>query len=265
MPTLEVGDSTIYYEIEGSGQVITLLHGHGGTLRLFDGLTDFLKKDYTVLRYDQRGYGSSGKPIKPTYSTELWANDLYQVLENLGISRVIVGGHSMSGRICATFAMNHQHMVDGLITFNTTWFGANPKAAVSLEKSASRIEREGLSSVLKSSSSYNSILENREEIREIVKAMIMKNDPVSYANGSRAVALDFKGGSRKDILESLKCPTQIIIGDRDSAPLEGALRMLRGITDSRLAVIPGSGHYSILEKPHLIKNVVSDFLRDAIK
>ena len=58
----------------------------------------------------------------------------------------------------------------------------------------------------------------------------------------------------------MECPTQIVIGDRDSAPLEGALKMLRGIRLSRLAVIPGSGHYGILEKPELIKAVLADFL-----
>jgi pimeloyl-ACP methyl ester carboxylesterase len=53
----------------------------------------------------------------------------------------------------------------------------------------------------------------------------------------------------------------IIIGDRDSAPLKGAIRMLRGIKNAELAVIPGSGHYSILEKPFFIEVILSDFLK----
>ena len=261
MSTVDINGLRVNYEREGSGPVIVFLHGHGGNLTLFNGLTAWLKRDYTVLRYDQRGYGRTEKPLHPPYSTNLWADDLHRLLIRLEIEEAIVGGHSMSGRICAIFAANYPEMVKGLMTFNTTWFGANPEAASSLERGAERIEEEGMAPVLRTSRSLNSIPEDRRKVRNTVEEMLLKNDPKSYALGSRAVALDFKGGSREDLLSAIECPTQIIIGDRDSAPLEGALRMLRGIKLSRLAVIPGSGHYCILEKPEFIEIVLADFLR----
>jgi pimeloyl-ACP methyl ester carboxylesterase len=72
--------------------------------------------------------------------------------------------------------------------------------------------------------------------------------------------MDFKGDSRNDLLEMVKIPTLIMIGDRDSAPLEGALFMHQKIEDSRLTVIPNSGHYSILEKPDYAYFVLKEFL-----
>jgi pimeloyl-ACP methyl ester carboxylesterase len=261
MSTVDIDGLRVNYEREGSGPVIVFLHGHGGNLTLFNGLTVWLKRDYTVLRYDQRGYGQTEKPFRSPYSTQLWADDLHRLLVRLGIEEAVVGGHSMSGRICATFAADHPEIVKGLITFNTTWFGANAEAAAALESGAERIEEEGMTPVLRTSRSLNSIPGDRREVRKFVEEMLLKNDPRSYALGSRAVALDFKGGSREDLLGSVECPTQIVIGDRDSAPLEGALMMLRGIETSRLAVIPGSGHYGILEKPELIEAVLADFLR----
>lgn len=77
MPVIKVGDLNFKYEKDGSGPCVVLVHGHGENPHMFDGLTRQLKRHHTVVRYDQRGYGLTDKPLKPPYSTELWADDLY--------------------------------------------------------------------------------------------------------------------------------------------------------------------------------------------
>ncbi len=260
MPNVQIGDVKFHYRVEGKGPYLVLLHGHGGNLHLFDNLSNWLKKNYTVLRYDQRGYGLSDKPIELPYSTELWAKDLNVFLNKLDIQEATIGGHSMSGRICSIFAVNYTKSVKKLITFNTRWFGTNPIAAKNLESTANRVENEGMDLILETSKSFQSIPEKQKEVRKLIQKMILKNNPSSYANGSRAVALDFKGDSKEYILKKLECPALILIGDRDSAPLKGANTMFKRITNSKLAVIPGSGHYSILEKPQIVKSILCDFL-----
>ena len=264
MLTVKVGRLKINYEMDGLGSCIVLVHGHGSNLHFYDGLAYDLKKDYTVVRYDQRGYGLTDKPLQPPYSTELWADDLYRFLRKLSIEKAVVAGHSMGGRICATFAVNHPEMVVGLITLNTTWFGSNPKGADELEKNASQVEERGISAALDFSPWINTIPKRFPRIVELEIRELLKNDAASYALGSRGVAKDFRGESREDILKALECPTLIFIGDKDSAPLEGAMKMYRSIKHSRLAVIPNSGHFSILEKPEISKAIITDFL-DEIK
>ncbi len=262
MPKVKVDDININYEKDGSGPAVVLVHGHGGNVHVYDDLAAYLKSDYTVIRIDQRGYGLTDKPLQPAYSTELWADDIQRLLRKLAIRGAVVAGHSMGGRVCATFAANYPRMAKGLITLNTTWFGTNPKAADELEKNATRIEKEGMKAALEFSPWINTIPKSRPDLLDSVTQEVMKNDPAAYALGSRAVAKDFRGGSREDILKAVKCPTLVLIGDRDSAPLEGAIQMYRGISNSRLAVIPYSGHFSILEKPEISKAVIGDFLKE---
>jgi pimeloyl-ACP methyl ester carboxylesterase len=131
-----------------------------------------------------------------------------------------------------------------------------------LEDTASRISKEGMDIAIQTSRSYNSIQDKFEDIQEKVRNVLLTNNPISYANGSKAVAKNFRGGYREDILNQISISTLIILGDHDSAPLEGAVKMYKGIKDSRLAVIPGSGHYTILEKPKLTSIIIKDFLKD---
>lgn len=262
MPKIKVGDLNFNYEKEGSGLCVALVHGHGENLHMFDDLAAQLKRDHTVVRYDQRGYGLSDKPLQPPYSTELWADDLHQLLSILRTGEAVVAGHSMGGRICATFAARHPEMAKGLITLNTTWFGTNPKAADELEKNALRVETEGIKAALDYSPWIATIGERHAEIKEIVRRDLLRNDPFAYALGSRAIAKDFRGGAREEIMKAVRCPTLVLIGDRDSAPLEGAIQMYRGIRDSRLAVIPNSGHLSILDRPDITQAIIAGFLEE---
>ena len=258
MPVARVGSINVNYERDGAGPSVVLVHGHGTNLRFFDDLALRLKNDYDVIRYDQRGYGLSDKSLEPPYSTKLWADDLYHFINALGIKEAAVMGHSLGGRVCAAFAADHPKMVTGLVTLNTTWFGANPEHAEYLEKNAVQVEREGMRAALDNPW----LLSITKKIRCSLEQEVLRNDPASYALGTRAVANDFRGGFREDILKAIKCPTLILIGDRDSAPLQGAIRMHSEIIGSRLAVIPGAGHGSILERPEISEAVIVGFLKE---
>jgi len=262
MPKISAGGLSFNYRKEGSGLCVTLAHGHGENLQMFDGLTAKLKRNHTVMRYDQRGYGLTDKPLKPPYSTELWAEDLHQLLSTLGIEEAVVAGHSMAGRICAIFAARHPEMAKGLITLNTTWFGTNPKAADMFEKNALRVKTEGIKAALDYSPWIVTIGKRRAEIKDKVRRETLKNDPSAYALGLRAIAADFRDSAREEILKAVRCPTLVLIGDRDSAPLEGAIKMHRGIKDSRLAVIPNSGHLSLLDRPRITEAIIAGFLEE---
>ena len=54
-------------------------------------------------------------------------------------------------------------------------------------------------------------------------------------------------------------------GDDDMIAAEHTLRLYRGIPDSELAVIPGTSHALIVEKPELCNRIMIDFLtRDPV-
>ena len=89
----EVAGGRLYYEVEGSGDAIVLIHGNFGDRRHWDQQVDAFTRDYRVVRYDVRGYGKSSLPVEgdPYASSE----DLAALLDQLGISRVHIAGWSM--------------------------------------------------------------------------------------------------------------------------------------------------------------------------
>jgi pimeloyl-ACP methyl ester carboxylesterase len=52
----------------------------------------------------------------------------------------------------------------------------------------------------------------------------------------------------------------LVVCDDDVVALEHTLELYRGIPDAELAVVPGTSHVLILEKPALVTRLVLDFL-----
>ena len=61
--TLRVApDAGLYYEVQGSGEPVVLIHGGFGDRRMWDDQFDVLAREYRVARYDHRGFGRSTMP-----------------------------------------------------------------------------------------------------------------------------------------------------------------------------------------------------------
>ena len=87
----------IYYEDEGEGEVVLLLHGHTLDRRMWAGQVKVLKDSFRVIVPDFRGYGLSSDPIEGVQFT--YADDLIEMLDFLNISKVHVVGLSMGGYV----------------------------------------------------------------------------------------------------------------------------------------------------------------------
>jgi len=92
----------IYYETEGSGPPLVLLHGWSGSLEYWRdfGYTRPLSESYQLILIDVRGHGRSDVPdVEEAYDTDLMAGDVIAVLDALNIEQAHFLGYSMGGWI----------------------------------------------------------------------------------------------------------------------------------------------------------------------
>ena len=92
---LRVQGGELYYEAEGDGVAVVLVHGLARDARMWDDQVPALKDIARVVRYDVRGFGRSTREAESSYSH---ADDLWRLLEHLGIDRAVLVGLSMGGR-----------------------------------------------------------------------------------------------------------------------------------------------------------------------
>jgi aminoacrylate hydrolase len=105
VPTLERPDTTIHYEVDGSGPPVLLIQGVGVIGAGWGPQVEGLRHQFTLCAFDNRGIGRSA-PLTRATSIEAMAADALALLDKLGWDRVHVVGHSMGGLIAEQLALD---------------------------------------------------------------------------------------------------------------------------------------------------------------
>ena len=95
-------------------EAVIFLHFGGGNLVMWQGVVPYFKEDYHLILVDLRGHGKSDKPGSG-YHMDQMAQDVIQVMKQLGIERAHVVGSSLGAEVGLSMAANHPGKVLSLV------------------------------------------------------------------------------------------------------------------------------------------------------
>jgi len=253
---------TMAYDDEGSGQTLLLVHGFPLCRRMWHPQRRTLSEaGYRVITPDLRGFGESDAPDGP-YSIELFADDLVELLDHLGIEQAIIGGMSMGGYVLFNLLERYRSRVRGAC-FITTRANADDEAGKERRLKLSREVMQFGPQV--AADSFEKLLFAEESLVERPKLVgevygwMMANDSRGIAGGLLAMR------ERKDstlLLGALDVPSLAIgAGGDKAAPPENSRLIAEGIPGCRLVLIPHAGHMANLENPGAFNAALLEFMR----
>jgi len=112
---IDIEGARMHYVDQGSGPVVVLIHGLGGSSRNFSPIADELAGSHRVIAIDRPGSGYSGRPVTRSSTLTDQAAVIAAVLERLDIEPAIVVGHSLGGAVALAVALDHPRMVSRLV------------------------------------------------------------------------------------------------------------------------------------------------------
>lgn len=102
----------------GTRPALMLVHGFPQTHVLWHRVVQALARDYWIVLPDLRGYGDSaqppGLPDHANYSKRVMAQDLVDLMDQLGAPRFFLAGHDRGARVSARLALDHPEKVERL-------------------------------------------------------------------------------------------------------------------------------------------------------
>jgi pimeloyl-ACP methyl ester carboxylesterase len=109
------GDVTLHYVQWGEqGPPIVCVHGLTANAFCFQSYADELASDHRVIAYDLRGRGDSDK-LEDGYSIPIHTDDLSELIDELGLERPIIIGHSLGALIALNFAAQYPDKLSKLV------------------------------------------------------------------------------------------------------------------------------------------------------
>lgn len=232
----------MYYEIQGTGRPLVLLHGGMCTIEGCLGKVrpPFAKARRTIA-IEQQGHGRTADIDRPlTY--EQMAEDTAAVLRQLKIQDADFFGYSDGGNIALRIAMRHPALVRKIVVIGTNY--NNDGLVPGLVEAFKTMKAEDIPKEFRDA--YVKVAPDPKRWPTLV-AKVMKQ------------GLEFKGWRPED-MKSIKAPTLVMIGDGDIVRPEHAVEMFRLLPHAQLAVLPGSDHFAVVQRADWIISMTKAFL-----
>ena len=116
---------------QGSGHAVILMHGMFGSLSNLGNLARHLATHYRVISVDLRNHGDS--PHDPSMDIPSMANDVVELMDELGLSEASLVGHSLGGKIAMQVALNHPERVARLVVADISPVAYKPRQDAALD------------------------------------------------------------------------------------------------------------------------------------
>jgi pimeloyl-ACP methyl ester carboxylesterase len=238
MPTQDVGGVTTWYAEHGEGDPLVLLHGGSVDSRFFAENVGPLADRFHVFTPDRRGHGRS-PDVEGPITYELMARDTIAFLEEVVGGSADLVGHSDGAVVAMVVAMHRPELVRRLVLISG---GFNREG---LLEAATEFDVDEVVKFV--GPSYGEVSPDGEEHFVIVARKIAE------------MAASEPAYEQSD-LGAIKSRTLVMFSDDDLVTLEHVIATYEGIPDSELAIVPGTSHFLLQEKPALCNAIILDFL-----
>jgi pimeloyl-ACP methyl ester carboxylesterase len=242
---------------------VLLLHGIGGSGRLWRPVAERLAGEYHLIAPDLRGHGTS--PRATDYAAEQYLIDVEAFIERRQLRGVALVGHALSGLLCVQLAQRRPENVRALVSIDV-----NVPASTSMIdrlRAAGTDLRPGCDS---RSAHVECLLAHYAPAADRTLGDLLADALLIQRNGGMTLNFDLEvlrqaTAPPVDSLAGVSCPTLLLRGS-ESTVMDRAngIALLRQLEHARLVQIPRAGHHVFLDNPAATVRELRAFLGETL-
>ena len=259
MSSITTDQGIVHYEVYGRGRPVILLHGWLGSWGLWQETMSFLGQHYRTYALDFWGFGESGKK-RDTYAVQDFVGLVGQFMEQLGIFRAPLVGHSMGGTVSLSVAIRYPERVSKVIVVGSPIVGSS--LAPLLKLAGYRINAFLIFNLMGPFRSFMKNYYSRQICSDPHFPDMMDRDlsRTTLESFLRSIA-SLRRTDLRPMLGQIKVPALGMYGDKDKVvhPLQWQV-MQAGIPQAQIVRFENAGHFPMLEEPDIFTQRLRAFL-----
>ncbi len=232
------GHQVFTYEWDDNGEAVVLLHGGMSQTSHWDSsILPAVENGFHVFAYDRTGHGFTGDQSE-SFHFDFQVKEAITYLEDVVKSPAHLIGWSDGGIIALMVAISRPDLVKSIVAI-----GAN-------------YHHSGAVAILQD---WNPTPEDREEY-----AVTSPDAP--HTLDEKITKMRKIWASEPDIsladIATIQCPVLVLVGDDEIIKHSHSIELFEALPLGQFAVIPGTSHILVKEKPALVNAIISQFLED---
>jgi len=244
----------MYYEIRGKGKPLILLHGGAGATEMFAPIYGALSEKRQVIAVDLQAHGRTADIDRPL-RYELMAEDVAALIKHLRLEKADLMGYSLGGGVALRTVIQHPELVRKAVLVSATckrngWY---PEVLAGMAQGGESAE------AMKQTPMYQ--LYSKVAPR-------LEDWPVLMTKTSEMLKRDYDWSEE---VAKIRIPVMLIVGDADSVRTAHAVDFFEllgggkrdagwdgsGMSNARLAILPGTTHFTIFSSPAMVSAAVA--------
>lgn len=258
----QVNGIKLYYESQGTGRPLILLHGGLGAIEMFGPNLPTLARGRQLIAVDLQGHGRTADIDRPL-DVALMADDIAALIRHLKLERPDIMGYSLGGGVALQTAIRHPELVGRLVIVSTVFRRNGFYPEILGQQAQVNAQAAEMMKQTPMYQLYSSVAPRPEDFPRLLEKI------------GETMKKDFDLSQQ---IAGIKATTLIVAGDADIFPPSHAVEMFgllgggkkdpgwdgAGRPASRLAILPGLTHYNIFMAPALAETVVP-FLNEPVR
>jgi pimeloyl-ACP methyl ester carboxylesterase len=253
----------IFYNDEGKGKVIVLLHGFMESSKIWKEFSAVLSKAFRVITIDLPGHGKS-ENLSEVNEMGAMADVVFRVLKNLRVTKCVMVGHSMGGYVTLAFAEQYPQLLKGFGLVHSHPFEDTPENRENRDRTIEVVKNDKLPFMTQFFPSLFSP-ETRDKFQKDIdklmnRAKKMPKEGVIGALGGMKVRTD-----KTEVLKNARVPVLFVIGMKDAKiPVDRSWEMVSLPERSEIHLFQDVSHMGFIEAPVETLQAIYCFARQTL-
>jgi pimeloyl-ACP methyl ester carboxylesterase len=230
---------------------------------MWEGQLKALPDGWRLIAPDLRGFGGSTiADVEEHPTIDDYATDVLDIVRELGISSLVLGGCSMGGYAVFAVLRHMPALARALILVDTRAGADTPEGRANRRNMLALLDREGPAGIARDMMPKllgRTTLHERPDVEPLVRRLIKQHSPGAIRG---AIQRMMQRPDATPLLEQIAIPTLVVVGEEDVLTPPGEARTLADrIRGARLVIVPRVGHLPNLEQPRTFNDTLGEFLR----
>ena len=248
----------MHYEVHGRGRPVILLHGWLGSWGLWQDTMNFLSTRYRTYALDFWGFGESGKK-RDTYDVADFVSLVDQFMEQMGIVRAPLVGHSMGGTVSMSFALRYPERISKVVVIGSPVNGMSLALPLILAgyRPIAYLVYNMPWALMAGIRLFSPLITREPTWPEMIGADISETTLESFLLSIASL----RQTDLRQQVSGLTMPVMGIFGQKDVIVSPKQWKDLQnGVPHARIERPRQSGHFPMLDEPQWFMETVADFL-----